>query len=495
MNDHPSRRRFLAAAGGLPALSFLSRLGPLSAADLRVSPDAVRFDPEIEPLVRLLEETPREKVIEEFVARIRKGTTYREVLAALLLAGIRNIQPRPSVGFKFHAVLVVHSAHLAAQAAPDGERWLPLLWSLDQFKSSQAADVREGDWTMAAVDEAKVPAAHKARQAFVDAIEAWDDAAVDAAAAGVARAGGAGQAFELLARYAARDVRSIGHKAIYVANGWRTLQTIGWQHAEPVLRSISYALTAREGNDPLAGDHPVDRPWKRNRELVKEIRAEWQDGKPDAGATAEMLAALREASDEETPKKAVELLNRGVAPPSVWDALLSGAAELLMRKPAIVSLHAVTTTNAIRHLYEASGDDTTRRLLLLQNAAFIPFYRNRGTDAKGPKVDALEADPSEATAEDVLAEVSRDRKAASRKALGYLKRGDAKALLDAANRLIFLKGRDAHDYKFSSAVLEDYGRLSREWRDRYLAANMHYLRGSGERDNGLVERARAAIKG
>jgi hypothetical protein len=34
------------------------------------------------------------------------------VLAALLLAGVRNIQPRP-VGFKFHAVLVVNSAHLA----------------------------------------------------------------------------------------------------------------------------------------------------------------------------------------------------------------------------------------------------------------------------------------------------------------------------------------------------------------------------------------------
>jgi len=48
----------------------------------------------------------------------KKGLSYRDLLAALLLAGIRNIQPRP-VGFKFHAVLVVNSAHLASLSSPD----------------------------------------------------------------------------------------------------------------------------------------------------------------------------------------------------------------------------------------------------------------------------------------------------------------------------------------------------------------------------------------
>lgn len=489
------RRGFLRFAGGAGAFSFLSRLAPLSAADVQVTPEVVRFDPEIEPLVRLLEESPREKIIEEVAARVRKGTTYREVLAALLLAGIRNIQPRPSVGFKFHAVLVVYSAHQAAQNAPDPERWLPLFWSLDQFKSSQAADVREGDWTMRAIDEAKVPAPHKAREAFARAMDAWDETGVETAAAGLARGCGAGEVFELFARYAARDVRSIGHKAIYTANGWRTLQTIGWRHAEPVLRSIAYALVAREGSDPLAAENPVDRPWRINRELAGKIRADWRDGKPDAAAAADLLAALREASDEEVSKKVVEILNRGVAPQSIWDAVFCSASELLMRKPAIISLHAVTTTNAIRTCYDLAGDDLTRRLLLLQNAAFIPFYRNRGTDPKGQKVDALEAAEADATAEEVLADVSRDRKSAARKALAYLRKSPAHELVVAANRLIFLKGRDAHDYKFSSAVLEDYARVSADWRDRYLAANCFYLRGSGDRENGLMERTRAALRG
>ncbi len=36
-------------------------------------------------------------------------------------------------------------------------------------------------------------------------------------------------AYDETARYGCRDFRSIGHKAIYVANAWRTLNTVGWQ--------------------------------------------------------------------------------------------------------------------------------------------------------------------------------------------------------------------------------------------------------------------------
>src|SRR5499425_2836233 len=162
MNLPTSRRDFLKTAAttgasfGIGDLSFLSRLPGVSRADARLDVKSVRFHPEIEPLVRLLEETPRERLLEEVATRIKRGTTYREVLAALLLAGVRNIQPRP-VGFKFHAVLVVNSAHLAALASPDSDRWLPIFWAIDQFKSSQAADVRDGDWQLAAVDETAVP--------------------------------------------------------------------------------------------------------------------------------------------------------------------------------------------------------------------------------------------------------------------------------------------------------------------------------------------------
>src|SRR5262245_49363785 len=124
----PTRRRFLktaAATGavfGLSDLSFLGELPRVSAAETKLPRGLAELESDIEPLVRLLEQTPREKLLEEIASRIHRGLTYREVLAALMLAGVRNIQPRP-VGFKFHSVLVVNSAHLASQSSPDSDRW------------------------------------------------------------------------------------------------------------------------------------------------------------------------------------------------------------------------------------------------------------------------------------------------------------------------------------------------------------------------------------
>ena len=215
------RRSFLKIVTGsgvlaaLGDLGFLTQLPSVSAAEAALEPRMARFHPEIEPLVCLIEEMPRDRVLEEVTRRVKHGLNYRELLAALLLAGVRNIQPRP-VGYKSHAVLVVNSAHLASLASPDTDRWLPIFWAIDQFKASQAANAREGDWTMGAVDESAVPPSDYAKNAFIAAMDNWDESAADAAIVGLARTGGADELFEIFCRYGARDFRDIGHKAIYV---------------------------------------------------------------------------------------------------------------------------------------------------------------------------------------------------------------------------------------------------------------------------------------
>jgi len=496
-----TRRTFLKAvtAGGvfgLGDLGFLSRLPRVSAQDAKLDPKIVQFHPDIEPLVRFLEDTPRERLLEEVAARIHRGLTYREILAALLLAGVRNIQPRP-VGFKFHAVLVVNSAHLASLSSPDSERWLPIFWALDYFKTAQAQDVREGDWIMRPVDESKVPSSQKAKQAFTEAMDNWDEAAADVAVTGLARDVGANEAFEIFCRYGARDFREIGHKAIYVANSWRTLQAIGWQHSEPVLRSLAYGLLDRGGDsNPAKADLEPDRPGRRNLSALRKIRADWMDGKTSASATTEMLDVLRHASPDEASGKVIEMLNQGVAPQSIWDALFQGAGELLMRRPGILSLHALTSSNALHFAYLTSAQDETRRLLLLQNAAFLTMFRGDLAKSKDLHVDELKASESKApTLEEIFTSISHDRPTASRQVLAYLKvHPDPTEFINAARRLVFLKGNNSHDYKFSSAVLEDYTHLSPRCRDNYLSASVFNLRGSDDKDNDLVKRTRAALK-
>src|SRR5207253_5117681 len=225
-------------------------------------------------------------------------TSYQQLLTAVFLAGVRSIQPRP-VGFKFHDVLVINSAHLASLAAPDSDRWLPLLWALDNFKDSQAQNQKQGDWFMSAVDDSKLPPDAQAKERFIEAMDNWDEEGADRAIAALVRRAGADEVIELFWRYGARDFRDIGHKAIYAANAWRTLNTIGWRHAEPVMRSLAFALLEHEGGNPARRDAEPDRPWRDNLQRASRIRRDWRRGtlKPEAGA--ELLAALRTASASE----------------------------------------------------------------------------------------------------------------------------------------------------------------------------------------------------
>lgn len=179
---------------------------------------------------------------------------------------------------------------------------------------------------------------------------------------------------------------------------------------------------------------------------------------------------------------------------------MSRRGELLMRQSGIVALHAVTTTNALAFAFQTCGDDETRRLLMLQNAAFLTMFReamqSRG-NVKDVAIDELLAARNEEqppNVDEIFATIGSNPSQAARQVVGYLhETGDAEQLIDAARVLVFLKGNDAHDYKFSSAVLEDYYHVSPQWRDVYLASNVYKLQSSTSKDNSLVERTRAAF--
>jgi hypothetical protein len=317
------------------------------------------------------------------------------------------------------------------------------------------------------------------RAAFVEAMETWNEAAADVAAAALARHAGHQEAFELFARYAARDFRHIGHKSIYVAGAFRLFDLIGWERAEPVLRSLASALLARDK------DETPDLPWSRNAALLKDFPEDWRGGKPDDAAALDILEACRSGSDQDLPKRVVELLKKGVSPRSIWDGLHLHSGELLMRRPNIASLHEVTMGNATRHLYDATSDDETRRRILLQTASFAPLFRG------AKPVDGIKLDELEGVEGDPFADIPGDRTSAARKAL----KAAPDALVDAARGHLLLKGRDVHDFKFVEAALEDQGKMSPRWRGRFLASSMSWAKGAGSPDNGLVNRIRAAFQG
>jgi len=159
----------------------------------------------------------------------------------------------------------------------------------------------------------------------------------------------------------------------------------------------------------------------------------------------------------------------------------------------------LTSTNAIHFAFQNSGVDETRRMLLLQNAAFLTLFRGNPDKLKSVHIDQLppaaaSQSGTEAALEDIFAEISRDRMSAARQVLSYLKQNpQPQDFINSARRLVFLKGTNSHDYKFSSAVLEDYQHISPGWRERFLASSVFNLRGAGDKDNELIKRTRAAL--
>ena len=363
---------------GLGDLGFLSRLGAVSAAEAKLDPNVVRLDPAIEPLVH----ADRKDAARSAAGRGRRPNSKGPELprgAGRAAAGRRA--ERPAAAARRLQVPRRAGRELGPPRQPGLAGRAPLaadLLALDHFKGAQAQDVEErGDWTMSAVDEAAVPPAHKAKAAFIEAMDNWDEAAADAAVAGLARTAGANEIFELFFRYGMRDFRDIGHKAIYVANSWRTLQL--------------HRLAARRAGAALAGLRPA-RPRgrqpgqarRRGRPPLPPQSGAREEDSPTTGRTASSISGHdRDAADAPHGLERRRLRRRSSSCSTAasrrnrsWDALHVASGELLMRQPGIVALHAVTTTNALHFAYQTSGNDETRRLLLLQNAAFLTMFRD-----------------------------------------------------------------------------------------------------------------------
>ena len=485
-----NRRTFIHTAGAA-GLGLTSRLGlgePVGSTTM---------------LLKLLEESPRERVPHELARLIHEGLRYEDLLSALSLAATRNVQPYPDVGFKYHSVMMLRSIDLTTRQLAATEKWLPIVWAVDYFKDTQAQEQATSGWHMPATPQAAAAAGTSAsanatgdaaRRSLVAALDKWDREAADAAIVRYAQTARVDEIFEVLFHYGARDLREIGHKAITVSNA-HSLMTLAPQ-AEPILRSTVAALVNSEGEpDPATHDLGPDRPWRRNQERLQHIPRSWKQGHDDPGARVELRAALYKVSPEEAGKVVVAMLQRGISPDTIWQVMFETAAELLMHQPGIVALHAQTTANALHYAYRVSQVEQTQQLTLLQCAAFVAMFRQMTNTSEGAvnlqklQPQDLERKSTQQPLEEIFADLSVRRRAqAASKSLGYLRNGgDAGSLIAAARHHLVYGAVEAHDYKFTEAVFDNYAQFSNtDWSARFLSAGMAYFKAPTQRPVPIV---------
>jgi hypothetical protein len=477
-------------------------------------PEKIRFGADLEPVVRLMEETPRDDCLGVFVKELRRGLPYRKFLAASLFAGLRRLHSN-------HEVYKIHAMHQVGMDVLAEERLLPLFWGLNVFKQHQEDFPREPmlQW------RGPLPSAEKAATQFQEGIESADPDRAEAAIVALARGQGARPTMEQLWPHGARNGGTGGHMAICLANCFRALETIGWEQAEPVLRFVV--------QDWFAGNYiKADRFHQPNQARIDEhlahLPGDWAGRHADRAATLELLAQIREGDGEKASALAIEQLRRGAGSQSVWDAVHLATAELLVRHKdgwglASRPLHSNTSTNAMHYAFRTATVPATRLLVLLQAVAWASD-KTRGDQTGGGLRDLWITDlaPIElpASPEDALTEIFAQlptRHYRWDKQEGAVLAYGSRAAADEACRKVFALTRDrpdavpqfvqtarswlcrkgsndSHEYKFLAAILEDAGWVSAEWRPHLLAASVHYFHGDQSPDNPVIQQVRDALR-
>lgn len=508
-----TRRRFLGsavAAGPILALADLSKLLPLSPAsdaDTTVAPDLLRPAEDVDAIVRLIEHTPPEKSVEVAVERLRAGVPYRQLLAATFLAAIRSNNG--------HSVYVVNSAYQLGLDAAHEERLLPLLWALNNTAGNGL--IEDGLLALDPVDD-RVPTPDAAEGELHAGMEALDIDRAERAAVAMSRSGQSRRLFEALWRYGTLNCQSVYHSSISLASGWRTLETIGWRHAEPMLRFFVRDCIAPYPTAKLVhrGDWTYRPNLERCRRWVEKLPIGWTGEGRDLGLTRELLALVREFKADDACELAATRLAEGkVQAGAVWDAVHLAAGELLMRKQdAAYPVHVNTGANALNYGFRNTADPQTRLLILLQGLGWQCHARRRLAEVAtaDPRVklgdatiDELEPgtipESADEAIEAIFGSVNGDLNAARGKAFAFgAREPNGQAFRRAAYRLLFTKLKssqfpngDVHDFKFPPAIFEDINYVDAPWRPHLLAAAAHWLPGSDSPDSPVLIRAREAV--
>lgn len=503
-----NRRQFLrtTSVGGAAMSGLLP--GFVARADKAPKANTIRYDADLEPIVRLIEDTPREKCMEAVAEQVRGGLSYDRLLSAVFFAALRKVKPH-------HSVYKIYSTHRISQSLPEKLKLLPLFWAIDGFKWHQL-QTGTTKWENL---KGTLPPADKAAGILKTALQNSDRENAERAAVVLARNNEARKVYDLLWHY---GCASGGHRPIRLANCWRAMEAIGWQHAEPVLRFAVLGVVGR-------GNSTYEPNMERAERTLKQLPKGWEKGKTDRSATLEAYAVMRQGKTEDAIDLALKQLPITGAQP-LWDAMHLITAEVfttwhIPRQLSWQSLHSVTSLSAHRFAFNTCQTPASRLLILLQAcvwAAGSARARWGEEDRVRQPLKLSGAKKLPASASDGIEEVFDmlpgkvwDYDPVARKGPGFVfdEFGDR---WEAAKRLYavvekhpqavpqFMQSAriwmatkatlETHEYKLPAALFEDVHQISPEWRPHVLAASAKWLHGSQSKDNPAVAEAQEALR-
>ena len=377
-----TRRQFLSDVGkGMIVVSVGSALAAeIGLGDARAedAPDRLDFGA-MEPLVRLMQETPLNKLLPELVARMKQGTDLKQLVAAAALANARTFGGEDYVGF--HTMMALAPAYHMARELPTEVQPLPVFKVLYRNTNRIQEHGGPSSEVMSAIRPVDVPDAKSPGELIREAVRAKDRQRAEQTFAAIARQSPDHAFNDLL--YEVQDDTEV-HRVVLPYRAWDLLDMIGREHAQTLLRqSVRYCVKAESWTGRR------DRPDGPRAVLPKMLDEHHLLGRTpgDRQADDAWIEATSRSIFESSPSQAAEIaaaaLADGFAPSALGEAISLAANQLILRdmgrtpesevagKPIgsvhgdSIGVHACDSANAWRNLARVSNPRNTFACLIL----------------------------------------------------------------------------------------------------------------------------------
>ena len=463
-----SRREFLADVGkGM----FAAGLGTGLATELGLCPALAGDEPKdlafgaLEPLVALLQETPKDKLLPVLVEKLAAGTDLKRLTAAAAFANARTFGGENYFGF--HTFMALAPAYEMANELPREKQALPLLKVLYRNAHyTQEAGGRKNE-----VLKPMTPADGATPEAVHQAVNAGDRVAAERALAAVGRS----------SPEDALDAALLGvednHDVHTVVMPWRAyamLDIVGRDHAVTLLRQ-SVRQTAKQCEQMKGRAAELAAFRKIVPGLLEKYKLP-KDGRGTRAAddtwVAKLCATIQQGSQEQAGEAVAVALAEGFAPEHIGEAISLAANALVLRQVETwegrgygkrthgdsPGVHASDATNAWRNIARVSNPRNRAAGLML---AAMDAARSAGFN-QGPKGSAYVKEPYP-HAEQLEKVTAKSPEALLKELDGAVRENDQLRAMALAQRYGELGGqvRPVFDVLLGYAVSED-GRLHAE---------------------------------
>ena len=366
-----TRREFLSQVGqGMMAATIgyevATGLG-LSSARAEEAAGALDFGP-LDPLVRLMQDTPADKLLPMLAEKLRGGMELRTLVTAGALANARTFGGEDYIGY--HTLMALAPAWYMSQETAGAEQALPVLKVLYRNTSQMQSHGGCKSEVMHAVAPAPLPEGKSAGDALQDAMRRKDRNAAEQMFAGLV-AGKTEDAFNALL-HMVQDHAEV-HRVVLPYRAWDLLGVIGKDHAHALLRqSLRYCVAGESWGGNTAYNEP--------RELLPKLLDEHKlhDRKPgnrrmDDAWVGQFSETIFKSTGQQAAAAAAAALADGISPADIGEAITLAANQLVLRdmgrtpnmevpgKPLgsvhgdSIGVHASDSANAWRNMARAGN--------------------------------------------------------------------------------------------------------------------------------------------